>query len=141
MVWVTKWCTTQRIYYNKYDRNGFLFYIIDKTHNVKFGVPVTTSGNDTQLVIKTLYNNVDKGLRWGTIVDIYGKEITDMLSKAMKAHYREVKLKVVRKKVLESAIMNMRSMKASFARDKVYENTEANKMIDELMNVLVKDLM
>jgi hypothetical protein len=138
----TKWCTTQKTYYNQYNRSGFLFYIIDKTHNVKFGVPVTTGGNSTTLATTglTLYNNVDKGLRWGAVVDIYGKETMGKLSKAMSSHYREVKLQAVRKRVLEQAIVNMKSVKASFARDKVYENTEVNELIEKLMGTLAVDL-
>jgi hypothetical protein len=138
----TKWCTTQKTYYNNYTKNGFLFYIIDKTHNVKFGVPVNTSGNGTSLNVNglELYNNVDKPLRWVAITDIYGLETMNKLGTTMKAYFREVKLLTVRKRTLESAIANLKSVKATFARDKVYENKEANKMIEELMNTLAGDL-
>lgn len=138
----TKWCTTQKTYFDQYNRTGFLFYIIDKTHNVKFGVPVNTSGNGTTLNVNglELYNNVDKGLRWSAVMDIYGSETMSKLSTAMSSYFRELKLESVRKRTLESAIANLKSVKATFARDRVYENDEANKMLEELMNTLAGDL-
>jgi hypothetical protein len=131
----TKWCTTQKTYFNQYCRNGFLFYIIDKTHNVKFGVPVNTSGNNTTLAVNglELYNNVDKGLRWAAVRDIYGAETMTKLSTAMNRYYREVQLVKVRKRVLQDAIRTITNVKATVNRDNVFKTDESTKLFNELI--------
>lgn len=137
----TRWCTTQKTYFNQYNRNGFLFYLIDKTHDRKFGIPVNSNGNATRLNKSNLefYNNEDAPLRFNALTNVYGKAL-DPIWDAMSNHFREVALLKVRKRVLEQAVNSIKSVKTSFARDKVYENDEVEKMMSELLNTLTKDI-
>jgi hypothetical protein len=138
----TTWCTTQKTYYNQYNRNGFLFYIIDKSIDRKFGVPVNSSGNSTNLNTNNLefFNNEDKGLRWQNLKDIYGQTILNLLGEKMKGYYKEVMLDKVRKRVLNDAVSKLKNIKTSFNRDKVYENDEVNKLMESLMVEISKSL-
>lgn len=141
----TKWCTTQKSYFDGYNRNGsYLYYIIDKTNNVKFGVPINIHHLNGPLILNfnnlEFFNNLDKALKWVTLVDVYGIDVMNKIATIISSHFKETKLLSVRKKTLESAISNLKSLKASFVKDEVYKNEEVNKLIEELMNTLRGDL-
>lgn len=137
----TRWCTTQKTYFNQYNRNGFLFYLIDKTHDRKFGIPINFNGNSTRLNKTNLefYNNEDSSLRFNALANVYGKAL-DPIWEAMDKHFRDITLLKVRKRVLEQAVNTLKSVKTSFTRDKVYENEEVNKMMTELLNTITSDI-
>lgn len=139
----TKWCTTQMTYFNNYTKSGILFYIIDKTHNVKFGVPVTTNNNNSTVLNPsglTLYNNVDKGLNWNTIKDIYGNETMSKLHKAMNDYFREVQLVKVKKRVLTDAIRTIGNVRNTVKKDDILNTEDSNKLFNELLSLISEEL-
>lgn len=138
----TKWCTTQKTYYDQYNRNGFLFYIVDKTVDRKFGLPINTQNNDVRMATNNLqfFNNEDRCISLQTIKDVYGPTITDLLIQQMSAYYKELMLERVRKRVLNDAVSKLKAMKSTFDRDQLYVNASADKLMNELMNELVKSL-
>ncbi len=131
----TKWCTTQKTYYNNYNRNGFLFYVIDKAINRKFGVPVNSNTNTTNLNIDSLefYNNEDKGLRLSNLRDIYGPEVVKLLGEKMKGYYKETMLEKVKKRVLQDAIRTIGNVRTNVKRDGIFDNEDTNKLFNDLL--------
>lgn len=138
----TKWCTTQKTYYDNYTKNGFLFYIVDKTMDRKFGSPVNTQNTNTKLNTNGLefFNNEDKGLRSINLIDIYGPVVFNLLTEKMSEYYRELMLEKVRKRVLTDAVARLKAIKTTFNTDKVYVNENADKLMNELMAELSKSL-
>jgi hypothetical protein len=138
----TKWCTTTKTYYNSYTSRGLLFYIIDKTHNVKFGVPVTTNGNNTTLTANslTLYNNVDKGLKWNAIKDIYGNETMSKLLKPMNVYFKSIQLEKVKKRVLTDAIRTIGNVRTNVRKDDIFNTEDSNKLFNDLISKMTEIL-
>lgn len=138
----TKWCTTQKTYYDQYNRNGFLFYVVDKTIDRKFGIPVNTQSNNTRLNTNNLefFNNEDKSLRFQNLNDVYGPTVVELLRNEMTKYYREVMLDRVRKRVLNDAVSKLKVMKSTFSNDQLYVNENADKLMNELLNELAKSL-
>jgi hypothetical protein len=71
----TKWCTTRNTYFKSYKSQGELYYIINKTTDRKYGLPIC--GRGYGLTHETFYNNEDDGLQYYDVVryegDVNGK--------------------------------------------------------------------
>jgi len=137
----TQWCTTQKTYYNQYNKDGFLFYLIDKVHDRKFGIPIKTNTNNTTLQKGGVefYNNEDKPLMFNALINVYGKAL-DPIWDIMSKHFREITLLKNKRKTLESAVRNLHLISDSFKRNDVYENDQTNQLMTELMKILTEDM-
>jgi hypothetical protein len=98
----TKWCTTQKTYFNDYTRNGELYYIIDKAHNRKFGLPLNGQNKLTNLNNAVFYNNEDAGLRFNQLKVIYGNSLM-VIGKSITTDFNTH----IVKRVLERNVKNL----------------------------------
>jgi hypothetical protein len=130
----TRWCTTQKTYYTQYTRNGLLYYIIDKTLNRKFGLPVRDNNTGNVSFGENFFNNEDIGLRLANIKNIYGANF-DVVTDAIKVDFRRYTMDKLKRKALEDAVKRVEATKREFARTKL-----GNDKIEELFNALVNEV-
>ena len=99
----TKWCTTQKTYYDNYMRDGLLYYIVDKRINRKFGLPIPSSrGLKVSVSNFTFYNNEDCGLNINQIKLIYGNDFDVVSEKVRLDFVEQLKIKL-RVQILENS--------------------------------------
>lgn len=91
----TKWCTTQKTYYDNYMRDGLLYYIVDKRINRKFGLPVPSSrGLKVTVSSFSFYNNEDCSLNINQIKLIYGNDFDAVAEKVRLDFVEQLKIKL-----------------------------------------------
>jgi hypothetical protein len=99
----TKWCTTQKTYYDNYMRDGLLYYIVDKRINRKFGLPIPSSrGLKVSVSNFTFYNNEDCVLNINQIKLIYGNDFDVVSEKVRLDFVEQLKIKL-RVQILENS--------------------------------------
>jgi len=113
----TRWCTTQKRYYENYTKSGVLYYIIDKGIDRKFGVVVgDNAGRNPNVANLSFFNNEDNGLRIGNIKNVYGSTF-DVVTNAIKADFNEYINAKLKKKALNDAINRINTTKREFSRN------------------------
>lgn len=133
----TKWCTTNRTYYNNYTKNGVLYYIIDKNLERKFGFVVPDSaGMNVNLFNYNFYNNEDTTINYKTIKLIYGKGF-DVVIESIKKDFINIITNKVRKKVLEDAIKKIESTKKEFT-DCGLRDENLEKMFSTMLSSIIE---
>lgn len=130
----TKWCTTQKTYYDNYMRDGLLYYIVDKRINRKFGLPIPNSrGLKVTFSSFTFYNNEDCGLNINQIKLIYGNDFDAIVEKVRVDFVEQLKLKLKLKYITDSKknAINIVQMLRSV--------DVTNEEINEFFNSLMKE--
>jgi len=131
----TKWCTTQKTYYDNYMRDGLLYYIIDKRINRKFGLPISNSkGVSVNVSGFTLYNNEDCGLNINQVKLIYGNTFDPVLEKVRLDFVQQLKIKL-RVKYVEETKKNI-SNTVKMLKSVDMTNDEVN----EILSSLIKEM-
>lgn len=129
----TRWCTTQKTYYNNYTRNGLLYYIIDKTLNRKFGLPINNNANGTPS-FNSFFNNEDASLNLSNIKAVYGSNF-DVVVSSIRDDFATYTNNRLKRKALDDAIQKIQSTRTEFIRTKLN-----NTRVDELLNSLVDEI-
>lgn len=112
----TKWCTTNKNYFDGYTERGELYYILDKYLNRKFGLHIpNTAGKTPKVGRYRFYNNEDTALRITTIKSVYGDGF-DTVIRSIEKDFKAIILVKLKKKVLGEAIKKIVSIKNSFTR-------------------------
>jgi len=107
----TKWCTTNKTYYDNYTNNGILYYILDKNLDRKFGVHVpNSSGNKPNINSLNLFNNEDRSLSVGSISLVYGDGFNIVIEAIKKDFSDQITIKL-KKQALKSAIDKISGIK------------------------------
>jgi hypothetical protein len=131
----TKWCTTQKGYYDNYMREGFLYYIIDKRINRKFGVPINSNkGLSVNVSSFTFYNNEDAGLNLNQIKLIYGDNFNFAAEKVKDDFVQQLKLKLKTRFIIESKASVQRAVEALRSVD--LTNDEVNELLTSVLKTI-----
>lgn len=118
----TRWCTTQKTYYKNYTNNGTLYYIVDKTLDRKFGLPIgDNAGRNMNFNNLTFFNNEDSGLRISNIKMVYGSGF-DVVLNAVKADFTNYLNAKLKKKALNDAINRITTTKREFSRNGISDD-------------------
>jgi hypothetical protein len=131
----TKWCTTNKTYYDDYMRRGILYYVLDKTLNRKFGIHVPDSAglnyNFNQI---SLFNNEDRTLNMQTMNLIYGDGFNIVLESLKKDFNQQIMVKL-KKKALTNAINKITEVKRELVNTNL-NNDEIEKILDSFFNII-----
>lgn len=131
----TKWCTTQKTYYDNYMRDGFLYYIIDKRIDRKFGLPINKNkGMNVNPSSFQFYNNEDCGLTLAEVKLVYGNFFDTVVEKVRLDFIEQLKI-ILRAKYLREARVRVQTTQKEFSSLGI-ENPELDKLLVELINKL-----
>ena len=133
----TKWCTTNKNYYNNYTRDGVLYYIIDKNLERKFGLHVPNSaGMKVNMTMYNFYNNEDAGVGYNTIKLVYGDGF-NVVMEAMKKDFVNIITIKIKKKALEDAVKRIRTTQKEFG-DNGLKDDKLESMFSSLLDSIVE---
>jgi hypothetical protein len=132
----TRWCTTQKNYFNNYTRgDNTLYYVIDKTLNRKFGVPVSSSSSRNLNVNGlTFFNNEDAGMRLADVKKVYGQNF-DVVTNVIRTDYSNYMAAKVKRRALKDAIKRINDTKTDFNRNELGDEN-INKLFESLINMV-----
>jgi hypothetical protein len=132
----TRWCTTQKRYYENYTKSGVLYYIIDKGIDRKFGLVIgDNAGRNPNFNNLNFFNNEDNGVRLANIKMVYGN-VFDVVINAIKTDFGVYLNAKLKKKALNDAISRINTTKREFSRNGISDDA-----IEELFNNALEAIM
>ncbi|MHA2404668.1 MAG: hypothetical protein ACXADH_16835 [Candidatus Kariarchaeaceae archaeon] len=132
----TRWCTTQKRYYENYTKSGVLYYIIDKGIDRKFGLVIgDNAGRNPNFNNLNFFNNEDNGVRLANIKMVYGN-VFDVVINTIKTDFGVYLNAKLKKKALNDAISRINTTKREFSRNGISDDA-----IEELFNNALEAIM
>jgi hypothetical protein len=133
----TKWCTTNKTYYDRYNKEGILYYIIDKSLERKFGFHVPDSAGVTPVLARyNFYNNEDTTINYNTIKLIYGDGFNVVID-TIKKDFTNIIIVKVKKKALVEALKKIEETR-KVLNNSGLKDENINKMFDSFIETLDK---
>lgn len=133
----TKWCTTNKTYYDRYNKEGILYYIIDKSLERKFGFHVPDSAGVTPILSRyNFYNNEDTTINYNTIKLIYGDGFNVVID-TIKKDFTNIIIVKVKKKALVEALKKIEETR-KVLNNSGLKDENINKMFESFIETLDK---
>jgi hypothetical protein len=131
----TKWCTTQKQYFDSHSNGGVLFYIMDKKLNVKLATHIkhgTTIKSVEENKI-TFFLSDDESLSHKKLVTIYGLDYYKPVLDAIKTHYSNIYKEINRSKFISDTHRKLMTIKKDMDK---YSLTEFESLFSEAFKVI-----